>query len=208
MRVIVVLEGDQTGQELLDEALRVLAPDVTGIDLEFPRFDLSLENRRATKNGVVYEAATALREAGLGLKAATITPEGANDVGPVLKEPGVERTHGLTRSAFGSNDGDCRLARDRARGRMKPEHPCGYDIAAGAKIVDDVAAETVRLRIGNDASVLADADLGRGKRLAAGAVGDGARDVAGPASGRAECRARVRGNGDRDERQRADDITR
>jgi isocitrate dehydrogenase (NAD+) len=78
---IVVLEGDETGQELLEEALRVLAPEVTGVDLEFARFDLSLESRRATKNGIVHEAAAALREAGLGLKAATITPEGADDVG-------------------------------------------------------------------------------------------------------------------------------
>ncbi|HEY1368582.1 MAG TPA: isocitrate/isopropylmalate family dehydrogenase, partial [Gaiellaceae bacterium] len=80
-RTIVVLEGDQTGQELLEEALRVLAPDVIGIELEFPRFDLSLENRRATQNGVVHEAAAAIRERGLGLKAATITPEGRGDVG-------------------------------------------------------------------------------------------------------------------------------
>jgi isocitrate dehydrogenase (NAD+) len=78
---IVVLEGDETGQELLEEALRVLAPDVIGVQLDFPRFDLSLENRRATKNAVVYEAAAAIREAGLGLKAATITPEGRDDVG-------------------------------------------------------------------------------------------------------------------------------
>jgi isocitrate/isopropylmalate dehydrogenase len=78
---IVVLEGDETGQELLEEALRVLAPAVTGVDLEFPRYDLSLESRRATKNEVVFEAAAALKEAGLGLKAATITPEGSDDVG-------------------------------------------------------------------------------------------------------------------------------
>ena len=73
--------GDETGQELLEEALRVLAPEVTGLELDFPRFDLSLENRRATRNGVVYEAAAAIRESGLGLKAATITPEGRDDVG-------------------------------------------------------------------------------------------------------------------------------
>jgi isocitrate/isopropylmalate dehydrogenase len=78
---IVVLEGDETGQELLEEALRVLAPDVIGVVLELPRFDLSLENRRATQNAVVLEAASAMREAGLGLKAATITPEGREDVG-------------------------------------------------------------------------------------------------------------------------------
>src|SRR3712207_5263004 len=78
---IVILEGDETGQELLEEALRVLAPDVVGLELSLPRFDLSLDSRRATENGVVHEAATALREAGLGLKAATVTPEGAGDVG-------------------------------------------------------------------------------------------------------------------------------
>src|SRR6059058_5071102 len=78
---IVVLEGDQTGQELLEEALRVLAPDVIGVELELPRFDLSLERRRATKNAVVHEAAAAIREHGLGLKAATITPEERGDVG-------------------------------------------------------------------------------------------------------------------------------
>jgi isocitrate/isopropylmalate dehydrogenase len=78
---IVVLEGDETGQELLEEALRVLAPDVTGVEIRFPRFDLSLESRRATQNAIVHEAAAAVREAGLGLKAATVTPEGAEDVG-------------------------------------------------------------------------------------------------------------------------------
>jgi isocitrate dehydrogenase (NAD+) len=78
---IVVLEGDETGQELLEESLRVLAPDVVGIDLELPRYDLSLARRRATENRVVHEAAAAIREAGLGLKAATVTPEGRGDVG-------------------------------------------------------------------------------------------------------------------------------
>ena len=80
-KTIVVLEGDETGQELLEEALRVLAPDAVGLELEFPRFDLSLESRRATGNAIVHEAARAIREHGLGLKAATITPEGRDDVG-------------------------------------------------------------------------------------------------------------------------------
>jgi isocitrate dehydrogenase (NAD+) len=78
---IVVLEGDQTGQELLDQALRVIDPGVVGLDVELERFDLSLENRRRTKNGVCTEAAKAMAEAGFGIKAATITPEGADDVG-------------------------------------------------------------------------------------------------------------------------------
>ncbi|HEX9116021.1 MAG TPA: isocitrate/isopropylmalate family dehydrogenase [Anaerolineae bacterium] len=80
-RTIVVMQGDQTGQELLDEALRVVDPAVTGVPLTFQTFDLSLGNRRATNNGITHEAAAALAAAGLGLKAATITPEGQGDVG-------------------------------------------------------------------------------------------------------------------------------
>src|SRR5215207_4988775 len=68
------MEGDQTGQELLEEALRVLDPAVTGLDL-------SLENRRATGNEIVHDAAAAMKESGCGIKAATITPEEPGDVG-------------------------------------------------------------------------------------------------------------------------------
>jgi isocitrate dehydrogenase (NAD+) len=78
---IVCLRGDQTGQELLEEALRVLDSQVTGVDLEFVHHDLSLEHRRATRNAVVSAAAADIRRHGFGLKAATITPEGADDVG-------------------------------------------------------------------------------------------------------------------------------
>lgn len=74
-KTIVVMGGDQTGQELLEEGLRVLDPSLTQLDLEFERYDLSLECRQETENGVVHEAAEAMREHGLGLKAATITPE-------------------------------------------------------------------------------------------------------------------------------------
>jgi isocitrate dehydrogenase (NAD+) len=80
-RTIVVMHGDQTGEELLQEALRVLVPDVVGLELDFQHFDLSLGNRRATKNEIVKEAAAAMRQTGLGLKAATITPTEQNDVG-------------------------------------------------------------------------------------------------------------------------------
>ncbi|MBV9681663.1 MAG: isocitrate dehydrogenase, partial [Solirubrobacterales bacterium] len=78
---IVVLEGDQTGQELLEQSVRLLDPGLLGLDLELQRFDLSLSNRRATSNRVVIEAARAMQEESLGLKAATITPEGPDDVG-------------------------------------------------------------------------------------------------------------------------------
>ena len=80
-QTIVVLDGDETGQELLEESLRVLAPDVIGLEFELPRFDLSLESRRRTDNAIVHEAARAIREHGLGLKAATVTPEGRDDIG-------------------------------------------------------------------------------------------------------------------------------
>ena len=47
---IIVLEGDQTGQELLDQALRLLDPAVSRVKLDFEHYDLSLENRRKTAN--------------------------------------------------------------------------------------------------------------------------------------------------------------
>jgi isocitrate/isopropylmalate dehydrogenase len=78
---IIVLEGDETGQELLEQALRVLDPEVTGLAVELERHDLSLARRRETGNEVVVQAARAMREAGLGIKAATVTPEGRDDVG-------------------------------------------------------------------------------------------------------------------------------
>ncbi|MGH2373593.1 MAG: isocitrate/isopropylmalate family dehydrogenase [bacterium] len=78
---IVLLEGDQTGQELLLDAIRVLDNDVIGLPIDFERYDLSLARRRQTRNGVVREAANALRTHRYGIKAATITPEAADDVG-------------------------------------------------------------------------------------------------------------------------------
>jgi isocitrate/isopropylmalate dehydrogenase len=81
LKTIVVLEGDQTGQELLEESLRLLSPAVIGLEVALPRYDLSLEKRRETNNEIVHEAARAIREHGLGLKAATVTPESRDGVG-------------------------------------------------------------------------------------------------------------------------------
>jgi isocitrate/isopropylmalate dehydrogenase len=81
LKTIVVLEGDQTGQELLEESLRLLTPAVIGLEVALPRYDLSLEKRRETNNEIVHEAARAIREHGLGLKAATVTPESRDGVG-------------------------------------------------------------------------------------------------------------------------------
>ena len=78
---IAVLHGDQTGEELLREALRLLEPGVLGIQVETKDFDVSLEARRSSRNQCVLDAAQALRELGFGIKAATVTPEGSGDVG-------------------------------------------------------------------------------------------------------------------------------
>jgi isocitrate dehydrogenase (NAD+) len=78
---IIVLEGDETGQELLEQSLRVLDARITKVPVEFEHYDLSLENRRRTSNEVVGSAAKAMQAARFGLKAATVTPEGADDVG-------------------------------------------------------------------------------------------------------------------------------
>lgn len=78
---IVVLEGDQTGEELLEQALRLLDREVIDLELHLERYDLSLENRRATQNAVVHQAAEAMKQHRFGLKAATITPEQKGDVG-------------------------------------------------------------------------------------------------------------------------------
>ncbi len=78
---VAVLHGDQTGEELLLQALRLVDTRVLGVELDLRHFDLSLSSRRESGNRVVLEAAAGLREAGYGLKAATITPEGPSDVG-------------------------------------------------------------------------------------------------------------------------------
>src|SRR5574341_1477903 len=78
---IVIMHGDQTGEELLKEGLRVLDPAVIGFELNFQHFDISLEYRRATQNQIVKDAAAAMLQTGLGWKAATITPPDPNDVG-------------------------------------------------------------------------------------------------------------------------------
>lgn len=78
---IIVLQGDETGQELLAEALRVLETFAVPLGVRFCPFDLSLENRRATQNRIVLEAAEAIKKHRLGIKAATITPGDPDDVG-------------------------------------------------------------------------------------------------------------------------------
>lgn len=78
---VVVLHGDETGEELLQEALRVISPDVIGLDIPLEMHDLSLAARRESRNGVIYQAAKAMKISGYGLKAATVTPTQKDNVG-------------------------------------------------------------------------------------------------------------------------------
>ena len=80
---ITILEGDETGQELLEQALRVLAPDVIGLELDARPATTSRSSGAARRDNEVVARGRARRCArpASGIKAATITPEGADDVG-------------------------------------------------------------------------------------------------------------------------------
>ena len=65
----------------------MLDPSVIGIEFALKTFDLSLANRERTENGVVYEAAKAMREHSLSLKAATVTPETGSGGKPSVGSP-------------------------------------------------------------------------------------------------------------------------
>ena len=81
-RTIVVLEGDETGQELLEEALRDAR---AGRDRARARRSRASTSRSRTGARPRTRSSTrpraAIREHGLGLKAATVTPEQRDDVG-------------------------------------------------------------------------------------------------------------------------------
>jgi isocitrate/isopropylmalate dehydrogenase len=83
---IVVMHGDKTGEELLQQALRLLDPDLLGFEVATEDFDFSLENRLATENEVVRAAATRIKETGFGLKAATDTAGGLPSPNAILRE--------------------------------------------------------------------------------------------------------------------------
>ena len=142
---IVVLEGDQTGQELLVEALRVIDPAVTRLPLRFEHFDLSLENRRRSSNAVILEAAAAIRRTGLGLKAATITPT-----------PSMMRTEG----GVGVTPTPSMMRTEGGAALADPPAPAGMDVAR-RNDPDDVGSPNALLREAIDGTVI----LRTGRRL-------------------------------------------
>lgn len=78
---IVILHGDETGEEMLIEALRCVPASVEHVD-----HDLSLENRLATENACVYAAGDAIKAAGTCVKAATITEHTVGSPNLILRE--------------------------------------------------------------------------------------------------------------------------
>jgi isocitrate dehydrogenase (NAD+) len=77
---ICVLDGDETSQELLEQGLRALAPDVIGVPLARTLRPLPRTAAGDREQGP-HGRRDALRASGFGVKAATITPEGKDDVG-------------------------------------------------------------------------------------------------------------------------------
>jgi len=78
---ITVLHGDETGEELLVEALRILTVPQLDARLVLEHLDLSLSARRGSDNGVVHQAAKMMQASHFGLKAATVTPTAIGDIG-------------------------------------------------------------------------------------------------------------------------------
>ena len=54
---VVVLEGDQTGQELLEQSLRVLDPELLGLELELGTSTCRSRIGARRRNQVVIDAA-------------------------------------------------------------------------------------------------------------------------------------------------------
>ena len=122
---IVVMHGDQTGEELLKEALRVLVPEVIGLELDFQHFDIGLEQRRATKNQVVKDAADAMCEGGSG-------NEGRHDHAARLERCGQPE-----RPAAGIYQRDGHPAHGPAPAACAPGGRCPRPISIVRMAVDD-----------------------------------------------------------------------
>lgn len=72
---IVELDGDEMTRIIWSQIKEQLIYPYLDVDLRY--FDLSIQNRDATDDQVTVEAATAIKEYGVGVKCATITPDEA-----------------------------------------------------------------------------------------------------------------------------------
>ena len=137
---IVALEGDQTGQELLEQALRVLDPGVLGLDLELTAGHVEALRRREIESRDQWQEETVRRE---GVAAALGALEaGLNDQKLALLE--LERE--LTTAQGG--------LRDREEARTRAER-----LNNGVPLPDDVWATIVAAArsVGINDTAIADA---------------------------------------------------
>ena len=70
---VVELDGDEMTRIIWDEIKKELILPYLDIDLHY--YDLSVENRDKTEDKVTVDAANAIKEHGVGVKCATITPD-------------------------------------------------------------------------------------------------------------------------------------
>ena len=70
---VVELDGDEMTRIIWQEIKDSLILPFLDVDLEY--FDLSVESRDATDDQITIDAANAIREHGVGVKCATITPD-------------------------------------------------------------------------------------------------------------------------------------
>ena len=72
---LVELDGDEMTRIIWQWIREQLIQPYLDVDLLY--FDLSIENRDATEDQVTIDAADAIKEHGVGVKCATITPDEA-----------------------------------------------------------------------------------------------------------------------------------
>ena len=85
-RPVVELDGDEMTRIIWAYIRERLILAYLDVDLRY--FDLSIESRDATEDAITVEAANAIKQFGVGVKCATITPDEAR-----VKEFGLKQMY-------------------------------------------------------------------------------------------------------------------
>src|ERR1044071_5041893 len=80
---VVELDGDEMTRIIWQWIRERLILPYLDVDLEY--YDLGIEKRDETRDQITIDAANAIKEYGVGVKCATITPDEAR-VGPILSD--------------------------------------------------------------------------------------------------------------------------
>ena len=105
---VVELDGDEMTRIIWQFIKEQLILPYLDVDLRY--YDLSIENRDATADQVTVDAANAIRECGVGVKCATITPDEAR-----VKEFNLKKM-------WKSPNGTIRNILDRKSTRLNSSH--------------------------------------------------------------------------------------